>query len=199
MLYLAIACGEPAANLIGIVMERSHATTIGDAAGFVDDIEALGPRGVSVIGSVIDVVDPKSDRVVESLDEIIRDSYALSQTLRLGVTDVVFHVGFHLPLVGRMGFAHVDRQEIGVIFVIVVNLHHVTDVAAKWRSSVAAEDNDERASAGAFANMEVISTVESEEASVGSIVADLERAAVHVGQGIAEHAVGVLGAAGHFA
>jgi hypothetical protein len=199
VLHRAVAAGEPAADFVGIVMEGSHAAAIGDATGFVDYVEALGPRGIGVVGGVIDVVDAEGDWVVETLDEIVRDGYALRQSFRLCIANVILYVRLHLPLVGRMGFADIHREEVGVIFVIVVNLHHVTDVAAKGRSSVAAKNDYKRASASAFANVEVISAVESEESSVRSIIADFERAAVHVRQGIADHAVGVLGAAGHFA
>jgi len=199
VLHRAVAAGEPAADFVGIVMEGSHAAAIGDATGFVDYVEALGPRGIGVVGGVIDVVDAEGNWVVESLDEIVRDGYALRQSFRLGIANIVLHVGFHLPLVGRMGFADIHREEVGVIFVIVVNLHHVTDVAAKWRSSVAAKNDDKRASARSFANVEMICAIESEEAGVGSIVTNLQVAAMHVGQGIAQHAVGVLRATGHFA
>jgi hypothetical protein len=180
-------------------MERAHAAAVSDAAGFVDDVETLGPRGIGVVSGVVDVVDSESNWVVEPLDEIVGNGHALSEGLRLGVTDVLFHVGFHLPFVGRVSFADVHRQEIGVIFIVVVNLHHVTDVAAEGRSSVAAEDDDQRAGAGSFANVEVIGTVESDQPRVGSVVADFERAAVHMGQGIADHAVGIFGAACHLA
>jgi hypothetical protein len=180
-------------------MERPHAATVRDAARFVDDVEAFGPGGVGVVGGVVDVVDAEGDGVVEALDEIVGDCYALREGFRLGVADVILHVGLHLPLVGRMGFTYIHGQKVGVIFVVVVNLHHVTDVAAEGWSSVTAENDDERASARAFANVEMICTVESEEAGVRSVVADFERAAMHVGQGIAEHAVGVFGASGHLA
>jgi hypothetical protein len=180
-------------------MKRPHSATVRDATRFIDDVEALWPGGVGVVGGVVDVVDPKSYGVVESLDEIVRDGNALSESFRLGVADVILHVGLHLPLVGRVGFAYINGQKIGVIFVVVVNLHHVTDVAAERRSSIAAEDDDKRSSAGAFANVEMVCTVEREEAGVRSVVADFERAAVHVGQGIAEHAVSVFGTAGHLA
>jgi hypothetical protein len=180
-------------------MKRPHAAAVRDAAGFVDDVEAFGPGGVGVVGGVVDVVDAERDGVVEALDEIVGDRYALRKSFRLGVTDVVFHIGLHLPLVGRVGFAYIHSQKIGVILVVVVNLHHVTDVASEGRSSVAAENDDERASARAFANVKVICTVESEEASVRSVVADFERAAMHMGHGVTEHAVSVLGAAGHLA
>jgi hypothetical protein len=180
-------------------MKRTHPATVRDAAGFVDDVEALWPRGVGIVGGVVDVVDTESDGVVEALDEIVCDSYSLGQSFRLGVAHIVLHVGLHLPLVGRVGFTNIHGQKIGVILVVVVNLHHVTDVATEGWSSVAAEDDDKRSSAGALANVEMICTVEVEEAGVGSVVADFERAAMHVGQGIAEHAIGVLGTAGHLA
>jgi hypothetical protein len=199
VLHGAIAGGQPGADLVGVIVERAHAAAIGDAAGFVYDVEALGPGGVSIVGSVIDVVDAERDGVVETPDEIVGDGYALGESFRLGVTDIVLYVGLHLPLVGRVGFADVDGQEVGVIFVVVVNLHHVTDVAAEGRSSVAAEDDDEGAGAGAFADVKAIRTIESDQARVGGVIADFERAAVHVRQGIAHHAVGVLRAAGHFA
>ncbi len=180
-------------------MKRSHAAPICNAAGFVDDVETLGPCGVGVIGGVVDVVDSEGDGVVEAFDEIVRDRYSLRESFRLGVADVILHVGLHLPLVGRMRFTYIHGQKIGVIFVVVVNLHHVTDVAAEGRSSVAAEDDDKRASASAFANMEMICTVKVQEAGVGSVVADFERAAVHMRQGVADHAVDVFGTASHFA
>jgi len=197
--YRAVSGGEPGADFVGIVVEWAHSAAIGDAAGFVDDVEPFGPSRVGVIGRVVDVVDAECDGIVEAFGEVVGDGYALSKCFGLGVANVVFHVGLHLPLVGGMGFAHVDCQEVGVVFVVVVNLHHVTDVAAEGRSSEAAEDDDERAAAAAFAYVEVVGTVESEKARVGGVVADFERAAVHVGQGIAEHAVSVFGAAGHFA
>jgi hypothetical protein len=178
-------------------MKRTHAAPIGDASRFIDDVEAFGPRGVSIIGGVVDVVDAEGDGVVEAFDEIVGDRYTLREGFRLGVADVVLYVGFHLPLVGRVGFAYIHGQKIGVIFVVVVNLHHVTDVAAERWSSVAAEDDDERASASAFANVKVICAVEVEEAGVGSVVPDFERAAMHVGQSIAEHPVSVLRTTGH--
>ncbi len=150
-----VAGGEPSADFVGIVMEGTHAAAIGDTAGFVNDIEALGPRGVGVVRRVVHVVDAESDGIVESLDEVISDGNALGKRFRLGVADVILDVGLHFPLVSWMGFANVHGEKVGMFLVVVVNLDHVTDVAAEGRSSVAAEDDDERASAGAFADVEV--------------------------------------------
>jgi len=96
-----------------------------------------------------------------------------------------------------MSFSDVDREEVGVIFIVVVNLHHVADVAAEGRSSVAAENDDERASASAFADVEVIGAVEGYEPSVGGVITDFEVAAMHMGQGITHHTVDIFRAARH--
>ena len=155
MLYGAVADGEPRADFVGVVIERAHPSAIRDVAGFVDDVKAFGPCRVGVVRGVADVIDAEGDGIVEALDEIVGDGHALREGLWLGVTHVVLHVGLHLPLVGGVGFTDIDSQKVGVLFVIVVNLHHVTDVAAEGWSSVAAEDDDERAGAGALANMEM--------------------------------------------
>jgi hypothetical protein len=199
VLHGAVAGGEPGADFVRVVVERAHAAAISDAPGFVDDVEAFGPGGVGGFRGVVEVIDAEGNGIVEALDEIVGDGNALAEGFRLGVTDVLLHVGLHLPLIRGMSFADVDGQEVRVIFVIVVNLHHVTDVAAERRSSVAAKDNHERARAGAFADVEMIRAIEGHQACIRSVVADLQGAAMHVGQGIADHAVGVLGAPGHLA
>jgi hypothetical protein len=43
-----------------------------------------------------------------------------------------------------MRFANVDLKKISTVFVVFVEFYEVTDPATKWRSSVAAEDQDER-------------------------------------------------------
>ena len=112
---------------------------------FVDDVNALRPRGVGVVGSVAHVIDPEGQRKLESFGEIIRDGHALFQRFWLHITDVIRHVGFHLPFVGGMRFAHVNGQEIGVIFVVVINLNDVANLAAERWSGETAEHQNQRA------------------------------------------------------
>ena len=199
MLYFAVAGGEPGADFFRIVMEWSHAAAIGDASGLVDDVEALGPGGVGVVGGVGHVVDAEREREIETLGEIVGDGEALFQRLGLGVTDVFLEVGFHLPFVGGMRFADVDGEKVGVLFVIVKDLDEVADLATEGRSSETAEDENEWFGAGALANVKMVRATEREQASVGSGVADFEIAAMHVRQGVADHVERVFGAAGHHA
>jgi hypothetical protein len=96
-----------------------------------------------------------------------------------------------------MGFAHVDGEEIGAVFKVVVDLRDVADLATEGRSSEAAEDENERLAVSAFADMKTRGAVESDESGVGGVAADLETASMHVREGVADHADGVFGAAGH--
>ena len=147
---------QPGASLFRMVVEWTHAACVGDAPVLVDDVNALGPRGVGIVRGVRHIVDPEGHRIFEPLDEIIGDSDALLQRFGLRVADVFFHVRFHLPFVGGMRLAYVDRQKVGVILIVVVNLNDVADLATKRRSSVAAEDHHERPRTSAFAQVKVI-------------------------------------------
>ena len=166
-------------------------------ADLIDDVNAFGPGGVRVIGGIAHVVDAEWQGEFESFREIIRDDYALLERFRLGVANVILQIGFHLPFVGGMRFANVNGQEISVVFVVLVNLSHVAHVAAKGRSSETSEDEDERPRAGAFADVEMTRSIERDQTRVGRIAAHFERAAMHVRQSVAHHAVDVFRAARH--
>jgi hypothetical protein len=96
-----------------------------------------------------------------------------------------------------MGLPNVDSEEIGVILVIVIELNDVANLAAERRSSETAEDKDEWAASGFFADVKAGRTIERDKPSVGSVVAHFQIAAVHVGESIADHVEGIFGAASH--
>jgi len=125
-----------------IVIEWAHPAGVRDLAVLVDYIETFGPRGVGQIRGVIHIVDSERQRIFLSRYKVISDGYALLQRFRLRVADIFFYVGFHLPFVRGMRFADVNGQEVGAVFVIVINLDHVPDVAPEGRSSIAAEDHN---------------------------------------------------------
>jgi hypothetical protein len=96
-----------------------------------------------------------------------------------------------------VGFADIDGEEIGAVFIVVVDLRDVANLATERRSSEAAEDEDERFAVGAFADVKARGAVEGDERGVGGVAADLQIASMHVREGVADHADGVFGAAGH--
>jgi len=95
-----------------------------------------------------------------------------------------------------MGFADVDGQEIGAVFIVVVDLRDIANLATEGRSSETAEDQDERLAVGALADVKTRGAIERDESRIRRVGADLEIASVHVGEGVADHADGVFGAAG---
>ena len=125
MLYFAKSFRQPGPRFIRMIIKRSHSAVIRDMTILTNNINPLRPRCISIVRRVIYVVNSKRQRVVETLDEIIRDYHALFECFWLRVTNVILDVRFHLPLVSGMRFAHVDRQKIRVIFVIVVNLRDI--------------------------------------------------------------------------
>jgi hypothetical protein len=96
-----------------------------------------------------------------------------------------------------MRFAHVDGEEVGVLFIVFVNLRDVANLAAKRRSGKTAEDEDERLPAGAFTNVKTLGAIQGHQARVGGVVSHFQFAAVHVREGVAHHTVGVAGTSGH--
>jgi hypothetical protein len=59
-----------------------------------------------------------------------------------------------------MGFADVDGQKVGVVFIVLIDFDDVADLATERRSGVAAEDDHQRAAgAGALSQVKVIFTI----------------------------------------
>ena len=156
MTHFSVALCEPGANFFWIVLEGAVAALVSNAAVLVNDVEALRPRRICIIGGVVHFIDTKGHGEFETLGEIVSDGHALLDGLRLGIANIVLvlPIGFHLPFVGRMSLAHVDGQKIGVVFVIVVDLNDVANLATERWSSETAENEDERAASRFFANME---------------------------------------------
>lgn len=197
--YFAVALGEPGANFLGIILERAIPTLVRDVPGFVDDVKALRPGGVGIVGGVVHFIDSERYRIFKALGEIVGDGDAVAQTLGLHVANVilVLFVGLHAPFVEWMSFADVDGQEIGVFLVVAVELNDVANLATEGWSGEAAEDEDERSASSFFANMEVRGAVEGDQTRIRSLISHFQRAAMHVRKGVVHHMNGVFRAAGH--
>jgi len=96
-----------------------------------------------------------------------------------------------------MGFANIYGQKIGTLFIVVVDLDDVANLAAEGRSSKTPEDQHERTVVCSFANVEMVYAVQGDNARVRRVAANFQRAAMHVREGIPDHPIGILGAPGH--
>jgi hypothetical protein len=80
--------------------------------------------------------------------------------VRLRVANILIHVRLHLPFIEWMRFADVHGEKIGAILIVVIQSDEVAYLAAKWRSGVAAENENQRALADAVAQMKSRMAVE---------------------------------------
>ena len=152
--------GKPVANFGRLVVERSHPSAISDVTRFINDVQPLRPGRIRVVRCIAHVIDAEGQREFEARREIFGDGHALLQRFRLCVTNVVLHVGLHLPFVSGMRLADIYGKKIRMVLVVVVDLNDVAYLAAEGRSSEAAEHQHQRACANAFANMKMTRTVE---------------------------------------
>ena len=127
-----------------MVVERSQPPAINNLPRLVNDINPLRPGGVRTIGGVAHQVDADRNREVKTLHEIVRNRHAFRKRLRLGIADALIDVRLHLPFILRMGLADVHGKEIRAVFVLLINLDEISNLAAEGRSSVAAEDQHQR-------------------------------------------------------
>jgi len=96
-----------------------------------------------------------------------------------------------------MRLTDIYLQKIRAVFVISVEFYQVADPATEGRSSVAAENQDQRFDSDAIAQLKSGCAIEGVEFRVAGAVAHMEIAAVHVGQGITDQAVNVGGPTRH--
>jgi soluble cytochrome b562 len=128
---------------------------------------------------------------MEARDEIVGDGDALRKRSRLHVANILVNVRLHLPLILRMRFANVHGQEIGAIFILVVNLDEISNLAAEGRSSVAAENQDQRAFANTLAQVKRRASIQRKYARVRSAVAHMQIALMPLRQRVPQKTVNV--------
>jgi hypothetical protein len=90
-----------------------------------------------------------------------------------------------------MGFADVHGEEVGAVFVIVVEFGEVAYLAAKRRSGVASKNENERAPADAITKRKSRLPIESDQFDVRRSIADAQIAAVPVRQRVPQEAIDV--------
>jgi hypothetical protein len=110
----------------------------------IDEIEAVGPSGVGLLGRVIEVVEDGGELDTELADAGVGDFAALVEVAGTRENDVIFYVALHLPDVAGMCFENVDGEEADAIVVVVVELVEGRNLPPVGRSRVTAEDEDDR-------------------------------------------------------
>jgi hypothetical protein len=134
MLHSPVTRSQPFPRFRRLVVKRPHPAAIGDVPALINNVNALRPGGIGQIRRIAHIIHAERQRIFEALGKIIRNRHALLQRLRLRVTNVFLHVGFHLPFVGGVRFAHIYSQEISLILVVIINLYDVANLATEGGS-----------------------------------------------------------------
>jgi hypothetical protein len=174
-----------------MIVERAQASAINDFPGFVNNVEAFRPCCIGVIGNVVHVVHGKRQGKMETPDEVVGDGDSLREGVRLGVADVLIHVGLHLPFIERMSLANIDGEEVGAVLVIVIECDEVAYLAAERRSGVASEDEDQWALADPFSQVKAGLAIEREQPHVRRAVADMKIAIAPLRECVTQETVDV--------
>jgi hypothetical protein len=77
-----------------------------------------------------------------------------------------------LPFILRVRFPDINLKKLGAIFVVFIKFYEVADPATEWRSSVAAENQNERFWSDAFAQVKCSDAIERVKFRVTSAVTD---------------------------
>lgn len=94
-----------------------------------------------------------------------------------------------------MRFANIDGEEIRPVFIVVIDVDEISNLAAEWRSSVAAENQDQRLFADPLVKIARSVTVKSVDACVWSQIADMQIAFMPLRKRVAKKTVNVARAA----
>ena len=122
----------------------------------VDQIDPVWPAGVGLFRRIAKLVEHSRKLNPKFAYARPGDECPFFLRLRAGKNNLVLNIAFHLPNVAGMRFGNVNHQEGNAPAILLVKLIEGRNLPPERRSSVAAEDNDERASASTFADMEPI-------------------------------------------
>jgi hypothetical protein len=84
----------------------------------------------------------------------------------------ILNIALHLPNIGWMRFGDVDHVESDAIFVLLVELVERGNLPAKWRSSVAAEDQHHGLRAAEGRHSHIARTIEQGKREIRREIAD---------------------------
>jgi hypothetical protein len=132
-------------QFFGFEAEGAGFAFVGNVAGGVDQVHAVGPAGVGRLGGVAEFVE--QGRNLDSQLAYAGPSHrgAFVFVFRSREDDLIFDVALHLPDIAGVCLCDVDHQKLDLIFVLIIELVEGGNLPPERRSGVAAEDEHHRA------------------------------------------------------
>src|SRR5438876_2969567 len=127
-------------ELISVEPKGSGLALVSDASALIDQVNAVWPAGVRLLGRVTEFIEYCGEFDPEL--PYARSGYksAFLFGLRSGEYHLIFNVALHLPHVTGMRFGDVHHQEPDLALIPLVEFVEGGNLPPEGRSSVAAED-----------------------------------------------------------
>lgn len=159
-----------------IEAERSGAALMGDGSIAPDHVKAIRPPGIGALGRVLEVIHQGGELDTEIPDARAANLGAFTVTLRAGENHIVPNVHRQLPGVIGVGLLDVDQVEGRLGAVFAVDAVKLGNLPAKWRSSVAAEDEYNRTAATHLGEPHTLAVIRGFELEIGRGVTGIQTA-----------------------
>ena len=124
--------------------EGAWTALINHASSFINQINPIGPAGISLLSGIVEVVDKSGKFDPKFAHAHPRYLSAFFHALGTREYDFVADITLHLPDVAGMRFQNVNGVEIHVLTVFIVELVECGNLPPKRRSGVTAEDEHDR-------------------------------------------------------
>ena len=116
----------------------------------------------------------RGERNVEFPYTRVRDLFALAVGGWITEKNALFDVTLHLPYIGRMCFRYIDDVEGDLILVSGVQIVERGNLPAKWRSSIASKNQNNRLRSSKRRKCYVTGMVKERKGEIGSGISDMK-------------------------
>jgi len=111
---------------------------------FIDQVETIRPAGIFLLHAIAYRIDEGWNRDMEVAHTRVGHFLAIFFRGWIGKQNTFLDVALHLPNIARMRLIDVNNEERYSIFVLLIQLVERGNLPAKGRSSVTAEDENNR-------------------------------------------------------
>ena len=109
-----------------------------------DQIHSIRPSGVCGFNLIVEAIDERGEFDPQPLHAQTGNRGALLLIARAAKQYLVLHIALHLPYIGGMSFKDVDSVEINLVLILLGQFVQGGNLPPKGRSSIAAEDENNR-------------------------------------------------------
>jgi hypothetical protein len=165
---------EGRGQVVGLEAERAGLAFVGDFSLPVDQIKAVGPSSVGLLGGVAELIKDGGKLYTEFPHAGSGNKRAFLLIPRTGENDLLFDVALHLPDVAGVRFGDVDDQEGDAALVLLVELVEGGSLPSEGGSGVAAEDEHDRVLLVQRRELDRSGMIHVEERKIGGGISDMK-------------------------